>query len=187
LHSDLDLIVPVLGAAEKQFSGTTTLGKIPSEGLMSRWYRVFGRSEQQPAPSGLVECLRELGVSGPPHFRGDEEGWTLMEVVLAEGFSPLCVECFLTSEPGIRAELNNWAAWLETCDYSPNSPALMERVIQARQLYALRRPLDHADELRLEKVCVGICRFLAAATDGVYQYDSEGFFAADGTLLLQEY
>ncbi|HKB38935.1 MAG TPA: hypothetical protein VKD72_21005 [Gemmataceae bacterium] len=154
---------------------------------MSRWYRVFGRGEQQPAPAALVECLRELGVANPAHFRGDEEGWTLMEVALAEGVSPLSVECFLTREPGIRAELNNWAAWLETCDYSPNSLALMERVIQARQLYAMRRPLDHADELRLEKVCGGICRFLAAATDGVYQYDTEGFFAADGTLLLQEY
>src|SRR5881275_78737 len=94
---------------------------------------------------------------------------------------------FGPSEEGIRAELNTWAAWLETCDYSPNHAALMEWVIQTRQLYTLRRPLDHADEVRLERVCVGTCRFLAGATDGVYQLDAEGFFAADGTLLLQEY
>jgi hypothetical protein len=154
---------------------------------MSRWYRVFARGEQQPAPAALQEHLRELGVSSPLHVRGDEEGWTSVEVSLVEGFSPLNLECFLASESGIRAELNNWAAWLETCDYSPNHAPLMERVIQTRQLYTLRRPLDHADEVRLEKVCVGICRALAAETDGVYQSDAEGFFAADGTLLLQEY
>ncbi len=154
---------------------------------MSRWYRVFGRAEQQPAPAALLEQLRELGVAGSVHFRGDEQGWTSAEVPLAEDFSPLNLECFLVSEPGIRAELNNWAAWLETCDYSPNHTALMERVIQTRQLYTLRRPVDHADEVRLENVCVGICRFLAIESDGIYQADGEGFFAADGTLLLQEY
>ena len=154
---------------------------------MSRWYRIFGRAEQQPTPAALLEYLRELGVAGPLHFHDDEEGWTSVEVPLAEGFSPLNLECFLASETGIRAELNNWAAWLETCDYSPNHAPLMERVIQTRQLYTLRRPLDHADEVRLEKVCVGICCFLATQSDGIYQADGEGFFAADGTLLLQEY
>ena len=63
----------------------------------------------------------------------------------------------------------------------------MERVIQTRQLYTLRQPVDHADEVRLEKVSLGICRFLATESHGVYQSDAEGFFAADGTLLLQEY
>ena len=154
---------------------------------MSRWYRVFGGGEQQPAPEALLEQLQALGVAGPTHFRGDEEGWTSAEIVLAAGAAPLLLECFLVSEPGIRAELNNWAAWLETYDYSPNHVSLMERVIQTRQLYTLRRPLDHADEVRLERVCVGLCRYLAGATGGVYQSDGEGFFAADGTLLLQEY
>ncbi len=154
---------------------------------MSRWYRVFGAGEEQPAAAALLEHLRGLGVDAPPHVRGDDEGWTSAAVVLAEGVSPLVVECFLASEEGIRAELNGWAAWLETCDYSPNHVALMERVVQARQLYALRRPLDHADEVRLERVCEGVCRFLAGATGGVYQLDGEGFFAADGTLLLREY
>ena len=154
---------------------------------MSRWCRVFGSGAVQPPPEALLEHLRGLGVAGPVHFRGDEDGWTAAEIVLSEGISPLVVECFLASEDGIRAELNNWAAWLETCDYSPHHGELMERVIQTRQLYTLRRPLDHADEVRLEKVCVGICRALAAETDGVYQSDAEGFFAADGTLLLQEY
>ena len=30
-------------------------------------------------------------------------------------------------------------------------------------------------------------RYLAAATQGVYQVDDQGFFSPDGTLLLQEY
>ena len=154
---------------------------------MSRWYRVFGSRTEQPAPAALLEQLHQLGVAAPAHFHGDEDGWTAAEIVLAEGVGALRLECFLVSEPGIRAELNTWAAWLETCDYSPHSTRLMERVIQTQQLYTLRRPLDHADEVRLEKVCVGVCRFLAGATDGVYQSDGEGFFAADGTLLLQEY
>jgi hypothetical protein len=34
---------------------------------------------------------------------------------------------------------------------------------------------------------VGLCRFLARATDGFYQVDDEGFFEADGTLLVKEY
>ena len=154
---------------------------------MSKWYRVFGAGAEQPPPAALLEHLRALGVEEPAHVRGDEDGWTSAEIVLAEGVAALVVDCFLTTEPGIRAELNNWAAWLETCDYSPNHTALMERVIQTRQLYTLRRPLDHADEVRLERVCEGICRHLAAATGGIYQADGEGFFAADGTLLLQEY
>ena len=31
-----------------------------------------------------------------------------------------------------------------------------------------------------------VCRFLARATDGIYQIDGQGFFAADGTLLVTE-
>ncbi len=154
---------------------------------MSRWYRVFGASEAQPRPEAVLEVLRGLGVEAAAQFRGDDAGWTSLGFPLAENVAPLLLECYLSSEPDIRHELNTWAAWLETCDYSPNYPALMERVIQTKQLYTLRRPLDHADEVRLDRICEGLCRYLAQATDGVYQYDSEGFFAADGTLLLQEY
>jgi hypothetical protein len=153
---------------------------------MSRWYRVFGTAEKQPSAEALLEHLRALGIEGPIHFRGDDEGWLSVEIVLTPDVSPLLLECFLATEEGIRAELNTWAAWLETCDCSPSHVPLMEQVIQTRQLYTLRRPLDHPDEVRLENVCVTACRFLAAATDGVYQIDAEGFFAPDGSLLLQE-
>ena len=43
------------------------------------------------------------------------------------------------------------------------------------------------DEVLVERLVVALCRFLAGATDGVYQSDDAGFFAADGALLLQEY
>jgi hypothetical protein len=39
----------------------------------------------------------------------------------------------------------------------------------------------------VERVCVGLCRFLAGATGGFYQADDEGFYEADGTLLVKEY
>ena len=154
---------------------------------MSRWYRVFARGEQQPAPAVLLQHLRGLGVAGPVHFRGDEAGWTSVEISLAEGFSLLNVECFLASEPGIRAELNNWAAWLETCDYSPNHGPLMQQVIQTQQMIVIRKPLDAIDEVTLDRLLVATCRFLAARTDGVYQIDGQGWFSANGLLLLQEY
>src|SRR5438105_3952050 len=110
---------------------------------MSRWYRVFGASEGQPHPDALLEQLRDLGVTGPAKFRGDDQGWTTLRFVLAEGFSPLLLSCYLASEADIRHELNTWSAWLETCDYSRNHELLMERVIQTNQLYTLRRPPDH--------------------------------------------
>jgi hypothetical protein len=38
----------------------------------------------------------------------------------------------------------------------------------------------------VERLCLTCCRHLAAVTDGVYQADHGGFFAADGTLLVPE-
>ena len=63
----------------------------------------------------------------------------------------------------------------------------MERVIQTKQLVTLRKPVDAADEVLLEKVLEAAVKFLAAATDGVYQVDGRGWFAASGELLVQEY
>ena len=153
---------------------------------MGLWYRVFGRGEEQPAPGAILEHLNGLGAVVRGDFAGDEAGWFRAELAFADT-TPLHLERFLSSEEGIRAELNSWAAFLETCDYSPNHGWLMEWMIQTRQLFTLRRPLDHADEVLVERLCVGLCRFLARATGGFYQADDEGFFEADGTLLLQEY
>jgi hypothetical protein len=153
---------------------------------MSLWYRVFGRSDLVPTPGAIREHLAALGVPVAASFASDEAGWFRAELAFGSG-SPLYLERFLADEEGIRAELNTWAAVLETCDYSPHSAALMERAIQARQLFTLRKPVDQPDEVLLERLCVGLCRHLAAATDGFYQADGQGFFEADGTLLVQEY
>src|SRR5438128_1785416 len=95
---------------------------------MRHWYRVFGLSAEQPRPERVLEHLRGLGVTGPARFRGDDAGWTTLEFVLADGIAPLVLDCFLSSEDGIRQELNAWAAWLETPEDSLHHAALMERI-----------------------------------------------------------
>jgi hypothetical protein len=154
---------------------------------MSLWLRVFGTNEIQPEPAALLEYLRSIGPEATGHFRGDEEGWFAAELIIAAGETPLHLERFLSSEEGIRAELNAWAAWLETCDYSPNHQRLMEHMVNTKQLFTVRRPIDHANEILVEKMCVEICQYLARSTDGIYQADGQGFFTADGSMLLQEY
>ena len=154
---------------------------------MSTWYRVFSASAMEPDPTKLLEHLHVQGLQIPSNFRGDTDGWFELVFTLSESASPVVLERFLTTEEGIRTELNNWAAWLETCDYSPNHGMLMEKVIQSAQIFTLRRPLDHADESKLDDLCLTLMEYLAERTDGVYQIDGQGFFAADGELLLQEY
>src|SRR5258708_5282618 len=136
---------------------------------MSRWYRVFARGAVQPSPAEVLEYLRHLGVPEAAHFRGDEDGWTRLEFALGEGM-PLVLDCYLANEPDIRAELNSWAAWLEACEQPPHHLALMERVIQTKQLYTLLSPLTGADA-----ICDNLCRFLARTADGVYHVDGVGF------------
>lgn len=154
---------------------------------MIRWCRVFGRNDTQPRPEVMQQCLHDLGLTGPIHFRGDVDGWTTCTFNFAEHTSPLVLECFLAHEKGIRAELNSWAAWVETCDHSPRHIPLMERVIQTKQLYTLSLPSDNANEARLEAVSEAVCRFLAEQTAGIFQIDGRGFFSPNGELLLQEY
>jgi hypothetical protein len=152
---------------------------------MGLWFRVFGSSETPVVPEAILAHLNTI-VPVTGRFRADDAGWFAAELGFAET-TPLHLERFLASEEGIRGELNAWAAWLETCDYDPNHVLLMECVVQTRQLFTLRRPIDHADEVLVERLCVGLCRELARVTEGVYQVDDLGFFAADGAQLLQEY
>jgi len=154
---------------------------------MGLWYRVFGTNDAQPEPAALLDHLQGHGTEVAGNFRGDDEGWFGADVVFAAEATPLHLERYLAAEEGIRADLNSWAAWLETADYSPNHQPLMQHVIGTTQLFILRRPIDHANEVLVEELCLSLCQFLARATAGVYQVDDQGFFAADGTLLLQEY
>jgi hypothetical protein len=151
------------------------------------WYRVFGRSGVEPPVADLAAHLHGRGRAVEPHFRGDDLGWTGGELRLPGAGSPIFLERYLASEEDIRDDLNAHAAELETMDYDPNHARLMGHVIQTKQLFTLRKPLDAADEVAVEDVLEEACRFLAAATDGVYQVDGRGWFAADGGLLLREY
>jgi hypothetical protein len=151
------------------------------------WYRVFSLSDCPVSPAALAEHLHAQSLPVAPHFRGDDLGWTAGELVLPGGGTPVQLGRYLAKEDDLRDDLNAYAAELETMDFSPNSPRLMQHVVQTRQLVTLRRPLDHADEATLERLCLEVVRFLAAHSDGVYQIDGQGWFAADGALLLQEY
>lgn len=151
------------------------------------WYRIFGRGPDEVPPAALAEHLHALGLPVEPHFKGDDLGWTAAELRLPGGGTPIYLERYLTTEDDLRDELNTHAAVLETCDYSPNNTPLMQHVIQTQQLITARKPVDARDEVVLDRVLVALCRFLAAHTDGIYQIDGQGWFAPDGTLLLQEY
>jgi len=151
------------------------------------WYRVFGRSDREVPVGALLRHLHEAGLNVTGRFKGDGVGWASGELTLDGETTPVHLDHYATDADDLRGDLNTWAAWLETADYSPNNTMLMERVIQTRQLFTLRRPIDQSDEVSLEVLCSETCRFLAANTDGVYQLDEHGWFAADGTLLLREY
>ena len=151
------------------------------------WYRIFGRSETEVPPAAMAEQLHAAGLSVEPHFKGDDLGWTQGELRLPGDGTPVYLARYLTDEDDLRDDLNTHAAELETMDYSPNSGPLMERVIQTKQLITIRKPVGAADEVMVEKLLDTTCRFLATATDGVYQIDGRGWFAADGGLLVQEY
>lgn len=151
------------------------------------WHRVFSKADTAPSAAAILAHLQEQGVTVTAEFRGDDLGWTSGQFVLPKGGSPVILERYLTDADDLRNDLNSWAGWLETADYSPNHQWLMEHVIQTRQLFTLRRPIDHPDEIALDRLCEGLCRYLAGLTEGVYQADGQGFFAASGELILQEY
>jgi hypothetical protein len=123
--------------------------------------------------------LNDLGFPITGHFRGDDQGWFAAELTGPDQ-PPLTLERYLATEEGIRAELNTWAAWLE--DLAPDPAPLMERMIQTRQLFTFRLLPEAAGG----KLAVALCQYLAEATDGIYQIDGRGLFAADGSLLISE-
>lgn len=155
--------------------------------LLSMWYRIFCKNVESASPTNLLNHLQVCGLNVLGDFRGSAENdWSSGELKLGLG-SPVYIERYLTDGDDLRNDLNTWAAFLETCDYSPNSTALMERVIQTEQLITLRKPIDHADEIKIDRLCLEGCRFIAQHSDGIYQIDDDGWYAADGTLLVKEY
>jgi hypothetical protein len=148
---------------------------------MNEWFRVFGKSEAPLEMAALLEHLDALGLTVKGRFWEDDLGWFRAEFRPHPDAEPLLLERFLTDEEEIRAELNSWAAWLETREDCPHHARLMEQVIQTRQLFTMPRRGEGRDGF-----AVALCRYLASVTDGVYQVDGEGFFAANGTLLVEE-
>ena len=153
---------------------------------MSRYYRVFGCAETEPAPAALLEYVHRCGIEAVGRIHSDDQGWFAIDLVLSDSEMPVRLERFLANEDGIRPELNTWAAWLETAEHSPNHAWLMEQMIQTRQVFTLEATGPDLEGSLEDELCLSLSLFLAQATAGVYQVDSQGFFAADGTLLLRE-
>jgi hypothetical protein len=122
----------------------------------------------------------------------DDSGWYAATVII-EGRGQLHLERFLAEEDGIRGELNSWAAWVEA-SVSPTRQrgtnltraVLMERMIQAQQFITLTSNEPPEEQATMERLCLQLCRFLAQKTEGTWQADGEGLFAADGALLVGE-
>jgi hypothetical protein len=157
---------------------------------MSQWFRVFARGAAAVEPAALLEHLHGLGFAVAGHFRGDDRGWFRAELVFAANAPPIIVERYLADEEGVRLELNTWAAWLEEQENNTHALPLMERLIITKEAFTLHHAAEDADDFEdtatVERLCLTCCRYLAAATDGVYQADHHGFFAADGTPLVPE-
>lgn len=150
------------------------------------WFRVFGTNDIQPEPAQLLEHLHGLGVDIPCDFGGDAHGWFRADFAYDDKAPPLHLERFLAQDDDIRDDLNAWAAWLETVETNAVVPRLMQHMIDTKQLFTLRCPRDASDLIPVQKLCVGLCQFLAEKTKGVYQVDTQGFFAPDGQSLVRE-
>lgn len=143
------------------------------------WYRVFAAAEGAPALADIEVCLAGAGVPAARAF-AEEADWAHARV--QAGDVTVEIDRYQIGEEGIRVELNSWAAVLETREDDPLARGLMERVIQSKQLFYIEEP----DLSSARGVCVLLSRGLARLADGFYQVDDEGFFAADGTLLIAE-
>ena len=157
---------------------------------MSQFFRVFSRCDVPPDPEAVVESVRRSYSDVIAHFRGDDLGWFEGRLQLDPDSPPIVVERFLTKEDDLRGELNTWAAWLESTGDMPVHHQSMQQVVTAAQLFTVRQPIEEEDDYAVdpsvEAACVGLCQFLASQTDGIYQVDHHGFFAADGSLLVAE-
>ncbi len=155
-----------------------------TEKIGDSWtHRVFSAQATHPEPGALLEFVNSNGLSATGHFHGDDRGWFAVELSLATGVT-IEIQRFFADEEGIRAELNSWAAWLETVEGWPAVPDLMVRVVTAAQVFTLVQALRPDDKQSDFQTCQRVCQYLAGQTDGVYQLEGRGFFAGAGELLL---
>src|SRR4051812_43078020 len=111
---------------------------------MEKWYRVFGATDVAPPLPDLECILVESGVSASLQSDGNPEGWFRTELTIPP-LGEIVLERWLADEEGVRAELNNWAAFLETCEDNPQHQALMEKTIQSRQIITIAQPAHCPD------------------------------------------
>lgn len=142
------------------------------------WYRVFSPNPDPVSPVALAEHLHSAWFAVEPHFRGDDLGWTSGELRFAGKL--VRIDRYLTVVDDIREDLNSFAAELESNE-TLHTAGLMRRVIQSHQLMALQ-----CDCRECESLCLQAVQYLAAQSDGVYQIDGKGWFAATGELLVAE-
>jgi len=162
-----------------------------------RWHRVFGRSEAEPDRAELARHLGNLFGQRTIRFHTGKEGWFTAEVS-PTGFAalwpasaqPWRLNRYLASEEGIRQELNSWAAWVETAEGNPHRDRLMQHMINTKQVFTFPLKDDFFDDFdaddKFDPWCHDFCRLLARQTEGIYQFDGEGIFASDGSLLVAE-
>jgi hypothetical protein len=148
---------------------------------MAGWFRVFLLQEDGPKPSEIMECLQGLIPEVNGKFRTDEDGW--FQLILSHSaVGELILDHFLTSEKGVRSEINTWAAWLE----SNRQFDLMERIIQVKQILSFEVTPEMEDNSTDTLVFKRIALGLAALAQGFVHMDGVGFLESDGTLLIED-
>lgn len=148
---------------------------------MAGWFRVFLLHEDGPKPSGIMECLQSLIPEVKGKFRTDEDGWFQL-IIDHSSIGELTIDHFLTSEKGVRSEINTWAAWLE----SKQRFDLMERIIQVKQILSFEVTPEMEDNVSDSLVYKRLALALAALAEGVVHIDAVGFLEPDGTLLIED-
>ena len=148
---------------------------------MAGWFRVFLLQEDGPEPFRIMECLHSLIPEVKGKFRTDEDGWFQL-ILDHSSIGELTIDHFLTSEKGVRAEINTWAAWLE----SKQQFDLMERIIQVKQILSFEVTPEMEDNVSDLLVYKRLALALAALAEGVVHMDAVGLLESDGTLLIED-
>jgi len=146
------------------------------------WLRVFARGESAPPLEHLHLELRRRWPDLETSFQYDDEGWLECRLQIAAARPPTILRRYTRAADDIRGELQSWAAWIESQPPSEQRQPLMEHVMTAQQAFTLEVP-GEPDESEL---ALAVARYLARAAEGVCQVDGEGFYDAQGRLLLAE-
>lgn len=148
---------------------------------MAGWFRVFMLQEVGPEPSSIMEQLQMFLPQIQGKFRADEDGW--FQLVLSHAsLGELILDHFLSSEKGVRAELNTWAAWFE----SKQRLDLMERIIQVKQILSFEVTPELEENVTDPSLFKKLSMVLAALGQGFIHIDGIGFIEADGSLLIED-